>query len=107
MTSIKNEEISKKKYQGVCRKCPCFEDSVHTDSGMWCYWWKDDERKDCPARLALESLEQENDRLKKKISDANKLIPYFEDMESSLDVELGGRVLDYDEHVSSLKKVLK
>ena len=58
------KEIGDRKYQGVCRKCPCFEDSLHTDSGIWCYWFKDDDKPDCSTRLALETLEAEVKNLK-------------------------------------------
>jgi len=53
------------------------------------------------------SLEQEINKLKKKISDAQELIPYFVSMGNSLDEELGGRDFNYDENVSRLKKALK
>jgi hypothetical protein len=77
------KELSERKYQGVCRKCPCFEDSVHTDSGMWCYWWKDDDKPDCSTRLALESLESEikalNEQLHPIVYDYNIMKDYDEE----------------------------
>lgn len=50
---------------------------------------------------------EEIDRLRKKISDAQELIPYFIHMGDAIDEECGGRDFNYDENISRLKKALK
>jgi hypothetical protein len=99
------------KYQGVCRKCACFEFSLHTDSGMWCYWFKDEEHLDCPTHIALSALEEKlkewNEERIPRLYLIGDLIradwsgDYFDgrDVRDWIDLVLGGKYEEFDNDV--------